>query len=199
MDDLKISHGKPNVVTKVIKQLEAAFGIEVPLTKTHGKVLEYLGMILDFTTPGKVMVLMKDFIERMLNKLPTEMDGEAVTAAANHLFEVSETDPINLNEEQCAMLHHNVAKLLFLCKRARPNIQTAVAFLCTRGKAPNTDDSKKLTWVMRYLRGTVNMPLTLEAESMQIICSSPRHEKSHRSCDDPRKRRNIWHINQAKN
>ena len=67
------------------------------------------------------------------------------------------------------MFHHNVAKLLFLCKRARPDIQTAVAFLCTRVKAPDTDDYKKLTRVMRYLRGTVNMPLTLEAESMQIV------------------------------
>ena len=67
------------------------------------------------------------------------------------------------------MFHHNVAKLLFLCKRARPDIETAVAFLCTHVKAPDTDDYKKLTRVMRYLRGTVNMPLTLEAESMQIV------------------------------
>ena len=67
------------------------------------------------------------------------------------------------------MFHHNLAKLLFFCKRARPDIQTAVAFLCTRVKAPDTDDYKKLTQVMRYLRGTVNMPLTLEAESMQIV------------------------------
>ena len=36
VDDLKISHVKPNVVTKVIKQLEAEFGIEAPLTKTCG-------------------------------------------------------------------------------------------------------------------------------------------------------------------
>ena len=32
------------------------------------------------------------------------------------------------------MFHHNVAKLLFLCKRAQPDIQTSVAFLCTRVK-----------------------------------------------------------------
>jgi len=170
VDDLKISHAKPNVVTKVIKQLEAEFGIETPLAKTCGKVHEYLSMILDFTTPGKVMVVsMKDFIERMINELPTDIDGEAVTAAANHLFKVNETDPIKLKEEKSAMFHHNMAKLLFLCKRARPDIQTAVVFLCTRVKAPDTDDYKKLTRVMRYLRATLNMPLTLEAESMQIV------------------------------
>jgi len=107
VDDLKISHAKPNVVTKVIKQLEAEFGIETPLAKTCGKVHEYLSMILDFTTPGKVMVVsMKDFIERMINELPTDIDGEAVTAAANHLFEVNETDPIKLtrNNPQCFII-----------------------------------------------------------------------------------------------
>ena len=52
------------------------------------------------------------------------------------------------------MFHHNVAKLLFLCKQARPNIQTAVAFLTTCVMAPDEDDYKKLARVMRYLRGT---------------------------------------------
>jgi hypothetical protein len=36
-----------------------------------------------------------------------------------------------LDKVQADMFHHNVAKLLFLCKRARPDKQTAVAFLCT--------------------------------------------------------------------
>jgi len=67
------------------------------------------------------------------------------------------------------MFHHNTAKLLFLCKRARPDLQTAVAFLCTRVKMPDVDDYKKLCRVMRYLRATKQMPLTLEADSTNVI------------------------------
>ena len=67
------------------------------------------------------------------------------------------------------MFHHNVAKLLFLCKRARPDLQTEVAFLCTRVKAPDKDDYKKLTRLVKYLRGTASLPLTLEANSLQIV------------------------------
>jgi hypothetical protein len=43
-------------------------------------------MTIDYTTPGKVKIIMVDYIENMLNELPTDMDGKAATAAANHLF-----------------------------------------------------------------------------------------------------------------
>jgi hypothetical protein len=74
-----------------------------------------------------------------------------------------------LDAETAEMFHHNVAKLLFLCKRARPDIQTPISFLCTRVKHPDTDDYKKLARVMRYLRCTIDLPLTLEATDVQII------------------------------
>jgi hypothetical protein len=169
VDDLKISHVEPNVVTQTIKQLETIFGAESPLTITRGKIHDYLGMVIDFNTKGKVKITMKQYIESMLDELPSDMDGEAGTAAANHLFEVNMKNPIKLGEEKAEMFHHNTAKLLFLCKRARPDIQTSIAFLCTRVKSPDEDDYKKLTRVMQYLRGTINLPLILEANSMNVI------------------------------
>jgi hypothetical protein len=169
VDDLKISHVDHKVVSLMIDQLDETFGQDAPLTITRGKVHDYLGMTLDFATPGKIKVLMVDYIENMLKDLPADMDGEAATAAANHLFEVNTKDPTMLDEDRAVLFHHNVAKLLFLCKRARPDIQTAVAFLCKRVKAPDEDDYKKLTRVVRYLRGTLHMPLTLEADNMHII------------------------------
>ena len=71
-----------------------------------------------------------------------------------------------LSEEHADLFHHMTAKLLFLCKRSRPDIQTAVAFLCTRVKCPDIDDYKKLARVIKYLRGTSKMPLTLKADSV---------------------------------
>ena len=35
----------PDVITSIIELLELEFGKEAPLTKTRGKVREYLGMI----------------------------------------------------------------------------------------------------------------------------------------------------------
>ena len=51
--------------------------------------------------------------------------------------------------------------MLFLCKRARPDIQTAVAFLTTRVKGPDEDDWKKLRRCIKYLRHSIDLVLHL--------------------------------------
>ena len=168
LDDLKISHIDSNAVDKVIGLLRDEFGQEGPLTVTHGKIHDYLGMTLDFSVPQKVQIQMYDFIDKMLADLPVDMDGTAQTPAADHLSTVNPT-PKPLPEETTIMFHHNVAKLLFLCKQARPDLQTAVAFLSTQVKSPDEDDYKKLTQFMRYLHSTARLPLTLEEDNLQVI------------------------------
>ena len=168
IDDLKISHVDSTAVDNVISLLHNEFGQEGPLTVTRGLVHDYLGMTLDFKILQKVQIQMFDFIDKMLKDLPADMDGTARTPAAEHLFTVNPT-PKPLPEDTAVLFHHNVAKLLFLCKRARPDLQTAVAFLSTRVKSPDDDDYKKLARVMRYLRATAHLPLTLEADNLQVI------------------------------
>ena len=143
VDDMKISHVDSRVVDNIIKTLEQEFRKEAPLTIQRGKIHDYLGMVLDFTNPGKVAIRMEDYIRNMLTELPEDMEGMATTPATEHLLKVNEA-PTYLNEKEAMFFHHNVAKLLFLCKRARPDIQTAVAFLSTRVKQPDCNDHKKL-------------------------------------------------------
>lgn len=169
VDDLKITHCKPSIVTEIIAKLSSVFGKEAPLSINRGRVHEYLGMTLDFTKEKKLKIGMVEYIKTMLADLPPDMDGTAVTPAANHLFDVNGKDPVLLPEARSMFFHHNVAKLLFLCKRARPDIQTAVAFLTTRVKSPDEDDYKKLGCVMKYLRGTLDLELTLEGNSLNSI------------------------------
>ena len=107
-------------------------------------------MWLDYSLDGKVHVQMFDYIDNMLADLPDDMCGTVTSPAADHLFTVNEARK-KLTQAQSEMFHHNVAKLLFLCKWARPDIQTAAAFLTTRVTAPDEDDYKKLARVMRYL------------------------------------------------
>jgi hypothetical protein len=168
VDDLKISHVDAKVVTGVIKQIDDEFGQEAPITVTRGKVHDYLGMTLDYTKEGKVKILMLDYVMKMLTDLPAEMDGEAATPAANHLFDVDEDSP-RVCEEKAQFFHTYVAKALFLCKRARPDLQTTVAFLCTRVKSCNEDDYKKLTRMLQFIRATKDDFLTLSANSLHNV------------------------------
>ena len=94
--------------------------------------------------------------------------GESPTPAAAHLFNVSE-NPIPLGQKDAEIFHHFVAKALFLCKRARPDIQTAVAFLSTRVKNPDKDNYKKLSKLVQYLRATKDLVLTLEPDNLHVI------------------------------
>ena len=168
VDDMTISHTDSRIVDGIITMLEEEFGKEAPLTIHRGKVHDYLGMTLDFSIDGKVRVSMEDYIRTMLAALPEDMAGTATTPAAEHLFKVNKT-PTYLDEKDAMFFHHNMAKLFFLCKRARPDTQTAVAFLSTRVQHPDHDDYKKLGRVMKYLRKTITLPLTLEADDLQLI------------------------------
>jgi hypothetical protein len=143
VDDIKVSHDDPNVVTNVLKQFDAEYGEEAPLVVTRGKTHDYLGMTIDYTVRGKAKITMIDYIQGMVNELPPDMAGESATPAASHLFQVND-DAEKLDEDTAQFFHHNVARLLFLNKRARPDVQTSVAFLCTRVKAPGIDEYKKL-------------------------------------------------------
>ena len=62
-----------------------------------------------------------------------------------------------------------LAKGLFVCKQARPDIQPTIALLCMRTKEPNVSDWNKLIRMMKYLNGTQDMKLTLSTENLQSI------------------------------
>jgi hypothetical protein len=169
VDDLKISHEDSSVVTDVISKLNDEYGKKSPLTIRRGKIHDYLGMVIDYSVDGRVQITMDKYITDMLNELPLDTTGVSATPAGVHLFEVNKDNPKLLDTEQLEFFHHYVAKLLFLCKRARPDIQTAVAFLCTRVKQPDDDDYKELTRVMKYLRGSPNLPLILEGSNIGVV------------------------------
>jgi hypothetical protein len=141
VDDLKISHVHDEVNTNIIKKINDEFGKESPLTITRGKIHDYMGMTLDYYKQGKVKIKMLDYVDKMLTDLPAEMDGKAPSPTANQLFTVND-DKIKVGENKAQFFHTYVAKTLFICKRARPGLQTAVAFLSTRVKSCDEDDYK---------------------------------------------------------
>jgi hypothetical protein len=55
------------------------------------------------------------------------MDGEVETPGAEHLFTTGSNAP-KVTKEVADLCHSLTVRLLFLSKRARPEIQTAVAF-----------------------------------------------------------------------
>jgi hypothetical protein len=88
--------------------------------------------------------------------------------ATENLFRVDE-DCAKLRPKKAQEFHNLVAKTLYATKRARPDTCTAIAFLTTRVRAPDKDDWSKLTHLMKYIRGTRDLPLVLSARGSGIL------------------------------
>ena len=99
------------------------------ITVSRGPVHDDLGMDLDYSELVNVKISMIKYLEKIFASFPEIIKSIRDTPAANHLFQVRDDDLKLLPEEQAQAFHHTVAQLLFLCMRARPDIQTAVSFL----------------------------------------------------------------------
>mmetsp|Transcript_1494 Transcript_1494/g.2315 ORF Transcript_1494/g.2315 Transcript_1494/m.2315 type:complete len:129 (+) Transcript_1494:204-590(+) len=73
---------------------------------------------------------MSNFVQKLLLTCGEENLREFTSPAGKDLFAVTE-QAVALTEQERKKFHTNVAKLLYLTKRARPDILTAVSFLCT--------------------------------------------------------------------
>jgi hypothetical protein len=169
MDDLKSSHKDSKVNDQFDKWLQENYGEHGEVAIHRGKIHDYLGMEIDFSEKGKVKIGMTKYVESMLEVFPQKMKSTdtVVTPASDGLF--NEGQGKKLNEERADAYHTMVAKALFLCKRARPDIQPTIAVLCTRVIGPNEAHWAKLVRLMKYLNGTRELKLTLSADNLHCI------------------------------
>jgi hypothetical protein len=77
VDDLKISHVDSAVVDDILRMLDERYGKDAPLTVTRGDIHEYLGMTIDFSLKGKVMIIMNDYADSILAEGRDDMSGAA--------------------------------------------------------------------------------------------------------------------------
>jgi hypothetical protein len=90
------------------------------------------------------------------------------SAAPNGVFIVNK-DAEKLSEEGTMAFHNLVAKTLYVSKRVRPDVSTAIAFLTTRVRAPDVDDWRMLSCLMEYLRVDRFHPLILSTNGSGVL------------------------------
>ena len=64
-----------------------------------------------------------------------------------------------------------MTKLLYICKRSRPDLETVVAFLCTRVSKSDQEDWKKILRVLSFANQTINDPRIIGAFSLTKLIS----------------------------
>ena len=114
VDDSKMSHVDSNVVTEVIRETEKEFG---KMTVTRGKKHAFVGMGIEFNQDRLISITMQEFLKECIQTFGENFNGGASALAKTDLFEIDK-DIIDLDEDKRDILHHIVAKVLFVSKRA---------------------------------------------------------------------------------
>ena len=99
------------------------------ITMEFGSVQSYLGMQLILMKDNSAIIDMTHFVDKLLLTCGEQLTEYACPATKN-LFFVDEKAE-KLSEVERKRFHTMTAKLLYLTKRARPDIMTPVGFLCT--------------------------------------------------------------------
>ena len=157
VDDMIITCKHEQTITHLIDRLKERYTEGV--TVHEGPVVSYLGMTFDWSTQGQVRITQEGYIAEMLNNCG--VDGSAKTPAADNLYEVRDEVPL-ATAETSDWFHSQVAKMLYLAKRTKPECLTAVAYLSTRVTKCNLDDVVKLMRLLKYVRRTKDTGIILK-------------------------------------
>jgi hypothetical protein len=128
-------------------------------------------MTLDYNTTGVCKVSMPKYTKEILSEAEiamTSCKGIKSSVAPKDLFTVTEKST-KLSKKKKELFHSLVAKILFATKQARPDTGTAILFLMTRVQESNEENWKKLEHLIKYLRGTQDLVLTLGARGDSVL------------------------------
>lgn len=165
VDDILVTSPDNTKVDKFLAYLRERFKT---ITEHRGHSFSYLGMSVNVNKESKVVyVEMQKYVEDLLNDFQ-HVNGCSKTPALSDLFTVDH-DSALLNSADAKSFHSTIARILYLAKRIRPDLLTSISFLATRVKAPTEEDQKKLLRVIRYIKGSKNVKLTLKAEENLVL------------------------------
>jgi hypothetical protein len=113
---------------------------------------------------------MVGYLKDVIEGFPGMIAEKAATPGGDRLFNIQDKkEARQLEEERVIAFHHTMAQLLFMAITAPGNMQTVVAFLTTRVKAPDEDDCGKLKHVLQYLNRTRYLKLTVSMGNLGIL------------------------------
>ena len=139
------------------------------MSVVRGKKHTYVGMDLDHSSLGEVIVSMDSYITEAIDEFTEEKMKIIKTPTGNHLFKVDDVC-VKLCERDKIIFHRLVPNLLFLSKRERPDIQMSITFLTTRVQNSDEDACKKLQRILSYLDATINIvKLLLNVKELKVV------------------------------
>ena len=165
VDDVKISHIDHDVNMSIIRELEKNFGELSPVT---GQKHDYLGMDVELCENKIVKIGLLNQLKQTIDAFPEKVNRKVRAAAGHGLFSV-DLSSTSLSPDKADIFHSIVAKLLWMMKRSRPDIEPVISFLTTRVSAPTDEDWQKLKLLMQCLNSTVDDVRIIGADNLSTL------------------------------
>mmetsp|Transcript_26947 Transcript_26947/g.39877 ORF Transcript_26947/g.39877 Transcript_26947/m.39877 type:complete len:422 (-) Transcript_26947:45-1310(-) len=165
VDDCKVSHEDPEVVTKLIENLKLEFG---DLQTTCSKKHTFLNINFEITDNNTIELEMIDQLRDAIESFGEVIKCSTVTPSKQYLFSARENAGL-LSPEKSEIFHSVVAKLLYIMKRTHPDLEPTIAFLSTRVSCSTVDDWGKLKRLLQFIKRTINDKRIIGGDGLQDL------------------------------
>ncbi len=122
---------------------------------------------------NQVKINMEKYIREIIKSFeemePDEKIKSVSTMATSNLFKTHKGEIEKVSKQRASNFHATVAKLLFVAKRAPPDVLLAVLFLTTRVKSPDSDDWNTMKRILGYLMETIEYHFTLNYSNLNNL------------------------------
>ena len=152
------------MVSDIINEAKKHFG-EISIVR--GNKHNLLGTNIEI----KDITIQVYMVEQLKERIESFGEGVSMlftSPAKNKLFEVREYSE-QLSQNKGELFHSMVGKILFIMKRSRPDLETAVGFLETRVLKSDVDDREKLRRILRFFHCNLKEKRCLGATSLDEI------------------------------
>jgi hypothetical protein len=162
VDDILVTCQLDSAIDDLVTHLQCNFK---EISAVRGNKHSYLAMNLEVDVRG-IHLDMMGYIDKCLEGKSTKKHVKS--PATDDLFDTPEESEA-LSEAGKKRFHSDVAKLLYLAKRTKPDILTAVSHLSSRVDHPTEKDQQKLDRVFSYIACTREDKLTFTAGAPVLI------------------------------
>ena len=143
---------------------------DITISAKYANEFEYLG--LNFMTKDETLhVNMSGYVKKILEER-TKL-SEVESPYTNNLFNNRKLELLDSDEQ--TKLRSDIAKILYLAKRTRPDLLLPTIVLSTRVNKFNVDDKSKVGRIYNYLYKTQNLELKLKDSNIDDVVKIYAH------------------------
>lgn len=153
VDDVLVASNSETMINKLMESVACSFEL-----RNLGGAKHYLGIDIE-KRDGKFLISQQNYIDKIITEAGLE-NAKTSRFPLDNGYHKQEGTVLKGNQEYRKL----IGMLLYLTTNTRPDIAASVSILSRRVEKPRDNDLNEVRRVIRYLKGTKDLKLTLNSE-----------------------------------